>query len=157
MKNYLLPLLLLTGSLCLSCNDDDTPHNFLNGDWTLVNTIPKAMPVEGSDLSAEALADSLLNYTFLTENSTLIFTDDSIRLTTTVPLSLPYTYHRQVVTIRTPYDLPFLIQGYAEISGDFMRFKLTPTSYLSILDYVQPPFRNQLLSADITYELQKKN
>ncbi|MDE6877745.1 MAG: hypothetical protein K2P54_01225 [Odoribacter sp.] len=133
------------------------PHNFLNGDWTLVNTIPKAMPVEGSDLSAEALADSLLNYTFLTENSTLTFSDDSIRLTTTVPLSLPYTYHRQVVTIRTPYDLPFLIQGYAEIAGDFMRFKLTPTSYLSILDYVQPPFRNQLLSADITYELQRKN
>lgn len=162
MKNHLFSLLLsLIGCWCLSCDDNsNTPHSFLNGNWTLVQAVPQAMPVEGGDLTAENLADSLLTYTFLEENSVITFTDDSIHLTATIPgytlpLSLPYTYHRQVVTINTPYDLPFLIQGYAEVHGDFMHFKLTPTSYLSILDFIQPPFRDQLLSADITYELQR--
>lgn len=164
MKNkfHLFLLLFLIGSLCSSCGDDKEEYSneFLIGTWTIVNIVPKAMPVEGGSLSAEALEDSLLHYTFLEENSEITFTDDSVTLTATVPgytlpLSLPYHYHSKVLTIHTPYDLPFGIQGLVETTGNVMQFALTPESYISILDFIQPPFRDQLLSANMTYELQK--
>lgn len=164
MKNRfsLFLLILLTGSICFSCSDDNSNPSgtFLTGTWTIVNIVPQAMPVEGGSLTAEALADSLLNYTFLEENSEITFTGDSVSLTALVPgyrlpLTLPYRYHKKILTIHTPYDLPFWIQGTIETTGNVMQFALTPESYISILDFIQPPFRGELLSANITYELQK--
>lgn len=164
MNNKSLYFLLIIGviSLFWACHNDQTnnPPEYLIGKWIIVNVMPQAMPVEGSNLSSEELADSLLNYTFLPENTEIIFDSDSIRLTAavpgyTLPLSLPYHYRKNIVSIEAPSHLPFWIEGTVQSTANVMQYILTPSSYISILDFIKPSFRDQVLSANVTYELKK--
>ncbi len=145
-----------------ACGNDNSSNstNALQGEWIISNIVPRVKPTNGSMEEQQILEDSLLNYTFLTENSIIIFEEDSIKLTAhtpgySLPLTLYYHYKKDVLTIHPPFNLPILIQGYVYTDQDVMEYQLTPESYLTLLDYVNPPFRQRILSADMTYELQK--
>lgn len=160
--SFLLLLLLLT--CCWTCSDNDDNNRKdpeLTGEWLLINSAPDVAPLSGKEEDKIRLEDSLTNYTFFAENSTITFQNDSVRLTAdfmgmTLPVVLLYHYDRKVLTIKTPLNLPFAIQGTVELGRDVMEFELTTQSYMSILEFIDPPFRHEILSATVSYDLQKK-
>lgn len=164
-KSMKIHLSILCGILSLilfSCQNDNSTfkNGQLTGKWKLVNAAPQVIAVNGGNAEAQALEDSLLHYTFLELNSIILFQNDSVRLTATtpgytLPLLLEYHYQKNVLTIHPPYQTPLLIQGYIEGSDNFIQYTLTPESYLTILDFVQPSFRDRILSANMTYQLQR--
>lgn len=145
-----------------SCSDSDSNKKDpeLYGSWRIKNAAPDVEPLSGKESDEVRLEDSLSNYTFFASNSEIIFESDSVRLTAdfmglTLPLHLPYHYNKNVLTIPAPLDLPFQIQGTVEQDGNLLEFELTPESYMSILQFIHPSFLDEILSATVSYDMQK--
>lgn len=162
----------LTGLLILAivsiytftaCGDDDDKNQKdaeLAGRWRLMNAAPDVEPLSGKESDEIRLEDSLSNYTFFAPYSEIVFQNDSVRLTADfmgyqLPLHMPYHYKKDILTIATPLNLPFVIQGSIEQKGDVMEFELTTESYMSILQFIHPPFLNEILSATVEYDIQR--
>lgn len=162
MKTRLFYLCLLLPALLIACGEDDNDNKIyqLKGSWTVQNKAVKVWPREGGEAEAMALEDSLLKYTFLDENSEVIFHNDSISLTINyMDWTRPGTYacslRKNVLSIVPPDGLPLILEGTINNNSPILEFTFTTESYMTILQLLRPSFYDRILSANVSYILQR--
>lgn len=153
-------ILFIGFSACSDDDDHDNKNFKLTGTWQLDVIEVDANPIAGSNMSEIQLENALADYTFFSSGSQMSFTADSVSLVASVmgsqlPFTLPYNYKGNVLTITPPMNLPILIQGTIDLTANTMEFDLTPESYMSILQILQPPFFDQILSAEVDYDFSR--
>lgn len=158
--HFLLYLISLV--IFIACGDDpkDTKNELLEGSWIVQNKTINVWPRVGEDETA--LRDSLIDYTFFNEGSVITFREDSIHLVIDYmewqrPAVLPYSYHKNYLKITPPNQLPLLLEGTVELQNPVMQFTLTTESYMSILQVLHPSFYDRILSANVSYFMQRQN
>lgn len=154
--------IIATVFFLFACGEDDNDNKAyrLEGAWILKNTAIKVWPREGGEAESAALQDSLSEYTFFAENSEITFHDDSIRfvidyLGLTRPASLSCNLQKGILSITPPDNMPMILEGTVELNPPVMIFTLTTDSYMTILKLTDPPFLDRILSANVSYFLQK--
>ncbi len=153
---------LISLLIFIACGDDpkDSKNELLEGSWIVQNKTINVWPRVGEDEAA--LRDSLLDYTFFNEGSVITFREDSIHLVIDYmewqrPAVLPYSYHKNYLKITPPSQLPLLLEGTVELQNPVMQFTLTTESYMSILQVLHPSFYDRILSANVSYFMQRQN
>lgn len=161
MKALCIYLLLICGILA-ACDDDDNDNKVyrLEGKWLVKNAAPKVWPRQGGEEEQIALEDSLTQYTFLDENTEITFHNDSIRLTVNYmgwsrPDDLPCSLRNDVLNITPPEEYPLILEGTVELDPPVMEITLTTESYMTILRLIHPSFLDRILSANVSYILQR--
>lgn len=162
MKKHLFYLCLLLSGLFVACGEDDNDNKIyqLQGTWTVQNKAVKVWPREGGHTEALALEDSLLQYTFLEENSEVIFHNDSVSLTISyMGFTQPGTYacslRKNILSIVPPDNLPLILEGTVNLNSPILEFTFTTESYMTILQLLHPSFFDRILSANVSYVLQR--
>lgn len=155
--SYIASFLLL---LACGNDDNDSKNEQLQGSWVIQNKTITVWPRPGEDEAA--LRDSLTDYTFFNEGSVITFQEDSLRMTIEYmewqrPAVLPYSYHKSYLKITPPNQLPLLLEGSVELQNPVMQFTLTTESYMSILQLLHPSFYDRILSANVSYFMQRQN
>ena len=155
--SYIISLLLF---IACGNDDNDSKNEQLQGSWVIQNKTITVWPRPGEDEAA--LRDSLTDYTFFKEGSVVTFQDDSVHLTIDYmewqrPAVLPYSYHKNYLKITPPDQLPLLLEGSVEFQNPVLQFTLTTESYMSILQLLHPSFYDRILSANVSYFMQRQN
>lgn len=153
---------IVTVLFLTNCNEDDNDNRSyrLEGTWILKNTAIQVRPRKDREAELTALQDSLNAYTFFAENSVIVFRNDSIRFVIDYPeFTQPALLHcylqKDFLSITPPDDMPLIIEGTVEFDPPILIFTLTADSYMTILKLADPSFLDRILSAQISYFLQR--